>query len=102
MKRFDKVVTEVPCEVVTDFGVVTVLDGVAAGGEWLLLQFHTGDLLGRKLWMVVDAGTATYLVNASDDGFLFNYPEGTDEDKWDVCPGGEYLPVMNGLEVRLV
>lgn len=83
-------------------GTVRVHDGWAAGGSWLLVEFLDGELAGKRLWMANDEVSATYFPNKSDDGFLFNRnPEVLPTDVQDEVLGGEYLPNLSGLTIKL-
>jgi hypothetical protein len=86
-------------DLITDHGKITVHDGWAAGGSWLLIELHEGALAGHKLWMANDDHEATYLANASDDGFRFNVPPGEEDN--DTVEGGEFIPHFDQFTVRL-
>lgn len=73
---------------------VTLEDGWAAGTAWYLLRFHTGVLQGKVLWLnrTWPEGGFQYVIEAVDDGFLFN---STREDE--VVLGGDYLPEWDNV-----
>lgn len=77
-------------------GRARVVDGLAAGSAYILLEVLDGPLAGTRLW--VD-DSLTYAADVNSDGFVLNASParvlGPGDDDW----GGAYLPALDGLRV---
>jgi hypothetical protein len=92
-------------------GDVKLVDGVAAGGPWMVFKFETGPYAGKTIACTDDnfgedgyglTGLSfTYLANVSDDGMLFNKdPERFDPETDDDC-GGDYIPELDQMTLTV-
>lgn len=93
-------VVQCPVEFDTDKGKISVIDGFAAGGSWILVEFLDGPYVGRKLWMNNDENSAEYRANCSDDGMVFNVDPKEPSDG-DVAEGGEFDPSLEMMTITI-
>lgn len=74
-------------------GRVRVVNGLAAGGAWYMLEVLDGPRTGARLWVDDDL---VYWADVSDDGFLLNQARpDPDNDE-----GGAYFPDLDGQSTR--
>ena len=112
MRMIQKLLVEDPQKLIDDEmvfqfneveGGAKLVDGVAAGGPWLIFEFVDGPLKGKKIACQADdiyeldeVANFTYSAHCSDDGMLFNKDPNRFDPKIHDDWGGNYLPELDG------